>query len=147
MWKYFALPAVRAGDVGRGDDFGGDEVMIHPCCTTMPMGWSHAVFLAQSAHEHIVKVRVGLDADDAVSHSTDIRLDRVRHMIYVDDFVLIGLHHHSRTMSNIQSRYASVMSNLGLPTKPSKHVDPSSEGVKCIGVVVHGKDLTVGVRP
>ena len=49
MWKHFAMDPVRAGDVGRAEEFGGADVLIYPCCTTLPMGWSHAVFLAQAA--------------------------------------------------------------------------------------------------
>lgn len=57
-WPYFCLPAVRAGDVGA---IGYDaDVMIYPCCKTLPMGFSHAVFIAQAAHEHIIDTRVPL---------------------------------------------------------------------------------------
>ena len=47
---FFALPAVRAGDIGLADQYGADT-MVFPCASRLPMGWSHSVFLAQSAHE------------------------------------------------------------------------------------------------
>src|SRR3954470_8167742 len=51
MRPFLALPAVRAGDVGVGAEFGADT-MVHPCCNTLPMGWSHSVFISQAAHEN-----------------------------------------------------------------------------------------------
>ena len=57
-WPFFCLPAVRAGDIGA---IGYDaDAMVHPCCKTLPMGFSHAVFIAQAAHEHIIDTRVPL---------------------------------------------------------------------------------------
>ena len=47
---YFALPPVRAGDIGL-DGFAPDA-LVYPCCTTLPMGWSHSAYLAQAAHEY-----------------------------------------------------------------------------------------------
>ena len=57
-WPYFCLPAIRMGDIGiQIDGYEVDDI-IYPMCTTMPMGWSHAVFLAQAAHEHLIDTRV-----------------------------------------------------------------------------------------
>ena len=57
-WPFFCLPAVRAGDI---DAFGYDaDAMVYPCCTTLPMGFNHSVFLAQAAHEHLIDTRVPL---------------------------------------------------------------------------------------
>ena len=36
---------------------------------------------------------------------------------------------------------------VGLPPKPSKTVRPSADGVVCVGVEIHGRDLTLGVSP
>jgi hypothetical protein len=51
-WEYFALPAVRAGDVSI-DHYPADS-LIYPCLVTLPMGFSHAVYLAQDAHLNII---------------------------------------------------------------------------------------------
>jgi hypothetical protein len=45
MCPYFALPPLRAGDVGLEAEYGADTT-IWPCCATLPMGFSHSVFLA-----------------------------------------------------------------------------------------------------
>ena len=49
MRPYFALPSVHACDV----DLIGDH-QVYPMCTTLPMGWSHSVLVAQVAHEHFI---------------------------------------------------------------------------------------------
>ena len=66
LWSYFALPPVLAEDVGL-DLLFGKGVSIYPCCTTMPMGWSHAVFLAQAAHVHQATGAEGLAVADQLT--------------------------------------------------------------------------------
>ena len=84
LHEYLALPPVRAGDVGLGDEF-GDATMIHPCCTTLPMGWSHSAYLAQVAHVHLVVTRTSMKAADRITRANDFKVDRTRHTIYMDD--------------------------------------------------------------
>ncbi len=57
-WPFFALPPINSSALAL-DRF-PPNTMVYPCCTTMPMGFSHAVFLAQSAHEHLIDTRVPL---------------------------------------------------------------------------------------
>ena len=58
LTEYFALPAVdtqvlvQAGLVKEGEF--GESPLIHPMCLTLPMGWSHSVFVAHSLHEQVV---------------------------------------------------------------------------------------------
>jgi hypothetical protein len=73
-WKWFALPAVRVSDLGI--DIGGGyaaDSLVYPCCKTLPMGWSHSVFLAQAIHEHLIDTRVPLlkRADRIIRHAKD----------------------------------------------------------------------------
>jgi hypothetical protein len=65
---YFALPPVLAGDIGDLTGFANDQ-LVWPCITTLPMGFSHAVYLAQAAHEHLIDTRVPLlSANDRLRH-------------------------------------------------------------------------------
>ena len=144
MHPYFALPKVRAGAVGQGATFGHDT-FIYPCCTTLPMGWSHAAFLAQEAHEHIVNTKTSLSPRDRIERHRDAQLNRTRHMIYIDDCMMLGLD--PDEIRRLQVEYARVMEEVGLPTKPSKEVLPSANGVECLGLWVHGTDMTTGVHP
>ena len=57
MHPFFALPPLTVRewngveDVFVGDNNGPD---VYPTCMTLPVGWSHSVFIAQSIHEHIL---------------------------------------------------------------------------------------------
>ena len=146
MQPYMALPAVRAGAVGQGAAYGADT-MIHPCCTTLPMGWSHSAYLSQVAHEHLIDTRTGLKAEDRVTVANDFKLDRPRHLVYIDDLCIIGPARCVKAMGSLLDGYIEAMSAARLPPKAKKTVLPSADGVECIGVEVHGKELTVGVHP
>lgn len=69
---WFALPPIRVGDPGIGLINGyklGD--IVYPCCATLPMGWSHSVFLAQAIHEHLIDTQVpGLPRADRIIRET-----------------------------------------------------------------------------
>lgn len=143
MWPYFALPPVRAGKVGQASAFG--DVTIYPCCTTVPMGWSHAAFLAQAAHEHILNTRTSFGPRDRITANTDARIDRPRHHVYIDDFNMFGLD--AADLHKLQAEYIGTMQQVGFTIKASKVVSPSCEGVDCVGMQVHGSDLTVGLSP
>jgi hypothetical protein len=90
MRPYFALPAIRASDVGLVEEFGGDVEMF-PCCKTLPMGWSHSVFVAQRSHEYFLDTSTGLRPQDRITLSNDFAVDRDRHQVYIDDVNLFGL--------------------------------------------------------
>ena len=138
---YFALPPVRAVDVGLSQVYG--DVLVYPCCVTLPMGWSHSVYLAQAAHEHLIQSK-GLFVNDAhLTRDSDRALDRARFLVYIDDLVLIGPD--ADALADMQQRYLQAAADAGIPAKPSKVVSPSDAGVECLGLVVHGREHTVGV--
>ena len=148
---YFALPVVRAGDIGS--DIGYDnDTMVYPCITTLPMGFSHAVYLAQAAHEHLIDTRVPLlPSRDRVrppssldsGQAADYLIDRTRHSVYIDDLNIYGIDRNA--MLAAQQQYCTVMTAAGLPPKPSKVVAPTSSGLECLGVTVNGDTGEVGV--
>lgn len=146
LWlrPYFALPPVRAGDVGASVSarFGADA-WIHPCCVTLPMGWSHSVLVAQLAHEHFLNTRTTLSPTDRITHSTDSAVSRIRHQVYIDDLNLFGTD--PVEVSRAQAAYVREIEAVGLVVKPSKVVAPSSAGVECVGLEVNGTEHTVGV--
>lgn len=140
---YMALPPVRAGDVGLADRYGGTDVLVYPCAVTLPMGWSHSVFLAQAAHEHILNTLTGLRRADRISAHTDPRVDRLRHQVYIDDLNLFGTDR--AEVDAAQREYVAAIRALGLVVKQSKVVAASADGVECVGLEVHGRDHTVGL--
>jgi len=142
MHPYFALPAVDSSELGLDSEF-GSNVTVYPCCTTLPMGWSHSVYLAQAAHEHLLYTETSLRRADAILNTTDAVIDRLRHLIYIDDFVLIGLDHDSCLAA--QDEYLAACKRRGLPVKMSKVVPPTDGPIEIIGVELNNSVL--GVRP
>ena len=70
-----------------------NNTLFTPCCTTLPMGWSHSVFVAQSIHEHILYDEGTIQAGDSVLNdsSGSFLNDRVLHLCCVDDLVVMQL--------------------------------------------------------
>ena len=97
-WDWFALPPVLAGEIGGVDGYANDS-LIYPCITTLPMGFSHAVYLAQHIHEHLINTRVPLlsvtdrirpPSKDDPTQQMDYQLNRMRHSVYIDDLNIYG---------------------------------------------------------
>ena len=139
MRPYFALPALSSSALGLS----GPERPVYPCCTTLPMGWSHSVYIAQIAHEHLLDTRTRLSASDRITSTNDFNIDRPRHQVYIDDLNLFGPD--ADALAQLQSEYISAVASCGLPVKPSKVIAPSCDGVECIGLEVHGITHEVGV--
>jgi len=140
---YLALPAVPAGAVGAP---GAPTDLVYPMFTTLPMGFSHAVYLAQIAHEHLLDTCVpSFSAVDRVRTGGDPRVDRMRHAVYIDDIVVLG--HDESQVRRAMQQYIDACPAHGLLVPPPKIVWPSAEGVECLGLEIHGTDLTVCVLP
>jgi hypothetical protein len=150
MQKYFSLPPVRASDISQAlaDEFGADTKCF-PCCTTLPMGWSHSAYVAQMAHEHIIETSTSLARADRISKTLDFKLNRLRWMVYIDDFILFGPSDKisPTALRQLQIEYVQALTAVGLPPKPSKEVQPSADGVECVGIDFDGTALTAGLHP
>jgi hypothetical protein len=172
-WPYFALPAIRAGDLNVAGY--ATDAMVYPCCKTLPMGFSHSVFLAQAVHEHIIDTRVPLlhreariirapydasMADTIIIPNTngntlplctsqlpsptgDFEVNRMRHSVYIDDLNIY--HHDPAVMNAAMDQYVAAMGAVHLPAKPSKIVRPTPDGLECLGVFVDGVNCEVGL--
>jgi hypothetical protein len=138
MREYFALPPLSAADVGLPGDH-----LVYPCCTTLPMGWSHSVFVAQAIHEHLLNTRTRLSPDDRITATSDYRLDRPRHAAYIDDLILVGTD--PEALRRLQQEYIAVVIAVGLPPKASKVVPPTCDGVECLGLEIDGVNCTIGL--
>lgn len=139
---YFALPPVRAADLGLHSD--RPDGLIYPCCLTLPMGWSHSVYLAQMAHEHLLDTSTPLQAADRISPGgSDFQLDRPRHLVYIDDVCLFG--HDAAQLADMQQAYLAAAARAGIPAKPAKVVHPSCGPVEVLGLVVDGTRATIGL--
>lgn len=145
LWDFMALPPVSADEIGLESYF-GSGVRVFPCCTTLPMGWNHAVYLAQTAHVHFITTKVGWSLSDKISDgSSDTSLDRARWACYLDDVFQLG-----PDRSELQRRheaYRSLSLENGLQTKESKDREPSADPIEVIGCEIDGRRHTVGVAP
>ena len=143
MHEYFALPPVQAQDIGQSSVY-GNGTRIYPCFAVLAMGWSHSVFATQTAHEHLLNTKTTLfPLCDRITRSSDLRVDRMRHAVYVDDMIQFGLVEEELTVA--QRQYISVAEREQLPVKASKVTAPSATGVECLGFDVNGTLHTVGV--
>ena len=74
---YFALPQLRASELGLDASSGFDpDELVYPCFRTLPMGFSHAVYLAQCAHLNVA-FRT-LPASGLISRGNDPQVNRLR---------------------------------------------------------------------
>lgn len=145
MSEYFALPAVPTSLFpGLAERFGSNS-RVYPCLRTLPMGFSHSVFLAQTVHEHLAETETGLRREDRVMRGNDTGLDRLRYHLYIDDAAFIST---SRSeCRRALEAHIRTLNSRGLDVKPSKVVPPSCEGVDVVGVELHGRDGSFGLAP
>ena len=143
MQPFFALPALRAADVGAEAQFGADT-LVYPLLTRLPMGWSHSPFLCQAVHRHIVLSATRLSADDEISGDSDAVVDRPRWCVYLDDFTLLCPE--DCDPDAIFSEYLRAMARHGLPAKPSK-VERPADSASSLGLLLDCVEGTIGVAP
>ena len=150
-WPFFALPGVRAGSVGVGGGGGGreweEDSFIYPCLTTLPMGFSHSVYLAQILHEHLIDTRTSIRRCDRIDSGDGAVVDRTRFAVYIDDLMLFDID--SERLRSLQHHYCGVMESVGLSPKLDKTVYPTGAAgrTECLGVMVDGAKGLVGVDP
>ena len=85
---YFALPPLTAEELAAAP-LGA----AYPMCPTLPMGFSRAVYLAQSCTHHVLYSRAALDPSDSLLllSSPAVTHDRAVHGIVIDDLFLFSL--------------------------------------------------------
>ena len=114
---------------------------LFPCCVTLPMGFSHSVFLAQCVHEHVLYSYSCLSPRDNILNLLSPRIDRPLHALYVDDCVLVG-----PSADAVRQQYSSVLGAYAralLPVKQSKCTEATAAPVTVLGVDVCGADRTI----
>lgn len=142
---YFALPAVRLAEV-RQLAPGESDRLVYPACTTLPMGWSHSVVIAQAVHRSLLLRKVGLRAEDEVGPlSLDRALDRSRWFVYIDDLCWLGPD--ASVLAQQQQRYVEVMDTELLPVNGKKTVLPTLRDAELLGLAFDGSALRYGLHP
>ena len=135
LQPYFALPPLTRAELIF---LGLPTNAPYPVCLTVPMGWTHAVPLAQGAHQHIVYSSGALSPDDnllALARPTLTHHGAI-HGIIVDDFFIFSLS--QKVAQEYFDRVIAAYRRVGFIIKESKLVAPTSRPVKVIGFNVDG---------
>jgi hypothetical protein len=139
---YFCLPPLRPSELGMTDDC---RPLIYPMCLTLPMGFSHAVALAQLVHEHVLYSCGALAKSDNVLSLRSPLLDRCLHLLYIDDNVLMDPDLH-----RIQQVYARVLAayhRVGLLLNERKLAPPTSAPTEVLGILFDGTRRVLSIAP
>lgn len=145
LQTFFGLPPLRAKELGLPSNT--PEQLVYPVCKTLPMGFSHSVFIAQQAHEHVLASRSSISRDDWITPSSDRELSgsRVRVLVYIDDVIFVGLD--QGAVLRAMQDYEHAMQSVGLRVKLSKRVLPTSDPVEALGLTIDGRRHTLAVSP
>jgi len=120
-------------------------------CTTLPMGFAHAVVLAQAVHEHTLYRSSGTGAalqrkDNILSlRSPILSPGQTIHGLYVDDLFIISTiktHAEEQLLAALQA-YASA----GLPVSQKKVIKPTLAPIKIIGFTLDGAEGRLYLAP
>lgn len=141
MWPFFCLPSVRASEVGLADP--SCDYVIYPCCTTLPMGWLHAVLLAQAAHMTVLRRSSAFPPSCQLGPLINgFAVDTPRGAVYIDDFM--GFCTNREKLRLFLKAYLDTMAAAGLPIATGKTAGPSTS-LEIIGIWFH--DNTAGIDP
>lgn len=141
---YFCLPGVPANLLGIPGDH-----LVYPMLLTVPMGWSHAVAVAQDAHENVLYSAGAIDRANDIASTVSHTKPRVMtpsatlHGIYIDDAFFLSLSEDkcNAALDASLDAYAKV----GLVVKQSKVVRASCTGVEVLGLLIDGVHATVSL--
>jgi Reverse transcriptase (RNA-dependent DNA polymerase) len=152
LHRYFALPPLSAAELGLNSIEYAPSDLVYPCCATLPMGWSHSVYVAQLIHERVLYepldgfVRIPpLSRSDSINHLHDPRINRVVHAVYIDDLVVIGPLSRQAEIQSIYDHIIETYKRFRLPVKESKCVRPTDTPIDIIGIRFNGRDGAVGL--
>ena len=167
MQPYFALPKLTHSELKSiGLASSSSSLLLYPMCVTVPMGFSHGVSLAQSAHLQVLYRLPSVLRDDSnmpspsspydhhpplhsqdnILHTHDMTVTRTSalHGVIIDDFFIFS---RSRSVATGQmKRVLAAYESAGFVVKDSKVVWPTSKPVKVIGFMVHGKKATIDLQ-
>lgn len=123
------------------------NTIIYPMCQTLPMGWSHSVYIAQHIHENILYSVNALRHQDNILHirSPYISMRSIYHWLYIDDAGLI-----SPDKSLIQSVHTHIQEaykQAGLVVNMKKVVEPTQGDIDILGITMNGADGSMKVSP
>ena len=152
MIRYMAIKPIRVSELGlteqelRQHHLNPNSV-LYPAFCVMAMGFSHSPALTQDAHENIIYNGTSLfKRSDALSRFNDLRIDRLRHMICLDD-VIVAAPAQLQLVQPALNEYDRAVESAGLVVKHSKSVNATSEPIEALGTLFDGYNGLVTVSP
>lgn len=134
MRTYFGLRRVRAQAVGLpGDGW------VYPVCRTVPMGWSHAPYVAQMVHIEVLGRAGGpavVDLREAGAVDSPVPAAVVYRLVYIDDLILLGAS--PDAVNEALDAALAAYRAAGLQVKLSK-VFRAADEMETLGVVFNAK--------
>jgi hypothetical protein len=146
MRPYFALPALTVAECrALGVTTPSAELRqaiaagmpVYPCCATLPMGFSHSVFVAQAVHEYVMYRDAVLQPSDNVCCLSSPLVDRPLHALYIDDNILVGPD--LQELRCLYERANAAYLRALLPPNVAKAVQPTLQAVTTLGFDVDGR--------
>ena len=143
-WEYFGLPSVAPAEVGMASTFPSAD-RIWPLICTLPMGFHMSVAVAQEFHLGFISSCVPLLPPEArvSTLAGDLRINRLRYAVYVDDLTLFALD--PGIADEALQQYIDAAHREGLLIKPNKTSFSSSKGIEVTGLATDGMAGTIGV--
>jgi hypothetical protein len=143
LQPYLALPPLSPAELAER---GLPADAAYPMCITLPMGFSHAVFIAQCIHENILYSSGTVQRNHCLLYLDDppvVSCVRPLHGIVIDDFFVFSLCKSlaERTIQRVLDAYRDA----GFVVKQSKVVMPTSAPVKIIGFDIDGSCGTISL--
>ncbi len=152
LQPYLALPALtpeEMRELGVSPNAYGAGSVLYPMCTTLPMGWSHAVYIAQSIHEHTLYSYDGpvgpfrYDPQDNLLFLSSPRVagPGAIHGIVIDDLVIVS---DSKDICDQAVRTAqAAYESKDFLVKVQKLISPTEDSVEAFGHEVDGRGKKV----
>jgi hypothetical protein len=150
MRPFFALPPVRLDELPssvRSKIPKISDDVIWPTCTTLCMGFSHAVHIGQSVHQNVVYTSCpALSPATNILHVRQPFLSPIPvHGLYIDDKFGIGTDPDACVQA--QQQVLAAYKQAGLIVNSKKTVEPTCEGVEVLGIRINGSTGVASVSP
>ncbi len=139
MITFLALPPIRLSSLGKGG-----KSLVWPAFVSLPMGHSHAVYIAHSLHQHVVRCSLPLPIRQLVSPNTRWSESTSAFFSYIDDHGFITASAEEACLYLHQS--VAALDSVGLHHHPKKIFLPT-HGFKETEVLGIGISVTGRVFP
>jgi len=129
---YFGLPAIDGAELGLAAG------VLWPRCTTLPMGWTHSIFLATTVLKAVLQPVLQTRSRDILDG--DHSLTEPRYGVYVDDFFLFDTD--KARANGLHFAVVDRLNTVGLLVRPAKDFAATGDTLTVQGISIY-RDGTV----